>query len=283
MGLFKKRKEDRSSGEGFAAAASAEGPDPRALIHAIDIVKIYEMGDVKVHALRGVTLKVTRGEMVAIMGPSGSGKSTMMDILGCLAKPTSGTYYLDGDNIEKVSDNRLAEIRNKKIGFVFQSFNLLPRMSALHNVELPLIYAGVPKRERRRRAIEALEAVGLGDRLHHKSNELSGGQIQRVAIARALVTRPAIIFADEPTGNLDSRTSEEIMQLFEELHRQGNTILLVTHEPDIAAHCQRIIRLRDGKIESDEWIKEMSPLAKEVHGERPLSPPPGWGQADDDD
>jgi putative ABC transport system ATP-binding protein len=235
-----------------------------------DLHKVYEMGDVQVHALRGVSLQVTHGEMVAIMGPSGSGKSTMMDILGCLAKPTSGTYILDGLEISRVSDNRLAEIRNRKIGFVFQSFNLLPRMTALHNTELPLIYAGVSRRERRRRAMAALTALGLADRAHHKSNELSGGQIQRVAIARALVNNPSIIFADEPTGNLDTTTSAEIMQQFAQLHAQGNTIIMVTHEADIAKYCQRVIRLLDGRVAGDQWIKEMSPAAREVHGARPV-------------
>ncbi|MBM3216079.1 ABC transporter ATP-binding protein [Candidatus Poribacteria bacterium] len=240
------------------------------LIDVKDLTKVYEMGDVRVHALRGVTVQISRGEMVAIMGPSGSGKSTMMDILGCLAKPTAGTYFLDGLNIGEVSDNRLAEIRNKKVGFVFQSFNLLPRMSAMHNVELPLIYSGEGRRERRRRAMEALASVGLADRAHHKSNELSGGQIQRVAIARALVTKPTIIFADEPTGNLDSKTGIEVMGIFSQLHEQGNTLLMVTHEPDIAGYCQRIIRLRDGVVEADQWIREMSPLARQVHGEQPI-------------
>ncbi|MDA1192177.1 MAG: ABC transporter ATP-binding protein [Candidatus Poribacteria bacterium] len=252
------------------------------MIQIVDMRKVYKMGDVEVHALRGVSVKITKGEMLAVMGPSGSGKSTMMDILGCLSKPTSGAYFLDNVEIGKVGDNHLAEIRNKKIGFVFQSFNLLPRMSAIHNVELPLIYAGMGRRERRRRSMESLESVGLGDRAHHKSNELSGGQVQRVAIARALVTHPAIIMADEPTGNLDSKTSVEIMELFEKLHHEGNTIVMVTHEPDIAGHCQRIIRLRDGEIESDEWIKPMTPLAREVHGDIPLTASPALSFADDD-
>ena len=224
------------------------------LIEVRDLWKIYRMGEVEVHALRGVSFDVERGEFVAIMGPSGSGKSTLMDILGCLAKPTRGLYRLEGEEVGKLSDNKLAEIRNRKIGFVFQAFNLLPRTTALHNVELPMIYAGVSRKERRRRAIEALEAVGLGDRIHHRSNELSGGQIQRVAIARALVNNPSIIFADEPTGNLDTKSSQEIMRIFEELNRQGNTIIMVTHEADIAAHAKRIIHLRDGMIEADERI-----------------------------
>ncbi len=213
---------------------------------------IYAIGNVEVHALRGVSFTVAHGEFIAIMGPSGSGKSTLMDILGCLAKPTEGEYYLEEEEVGKLSDDRLAEIRNRKVGFVFQSFNLLPRTTALHNVELPLIYSGVRRKERKRRAFEALEAVGLADRVNHKSNELSGGQIQRVAIARALVNNPSITFADEPTGNLDTKSSEELMVIFERLNKGGNTIIMVTHEADLAAHAQRILHIRDGLIEQDE-------------------------------
>jgi len=217
------------------------------------IVKTYDMGGAEeVHALRGVSLSLGRNEYVAIMGPSGSGKSTLMNIIGCLDTPTSGQYLFNGINVSEMDDNDLAKIRNKEIGFVFQTFNLLPRSDALHNVELPLVYAGIPSGERKQRALETLANVQLGDRAHHKPNELSGGQRQRVAVARALVTRPSIILADEPTGNLDSKTGEEIMMLFEDLHRQGNTIILVTHEAEIAEHAHRTIRLRDGKIESDE-------------------------------
>ena len=222
------------------------------LIEINDVTKTYQMGNVEVQALRGVDLKVDKGEFVSIMGPSGSGKSTLMDILGCLAKPTNGSYQLEGEEVGKLSENRLAAIRNNKVGFVFQSYNLLPRTTALRNVELPMIYAKVPRRERRRRALSALETVGLADRTHHKSNEMSGGQQQRVAIARALVNNPSIFFADEPTGNLDSRSGEEIMGVFQQLNEAGNTILMVTHESNIAAYSQRIIRLRDGMIESDE-------------------------------
>ncbi|MFQ6041543.1 MAG: ABC transporter ATP-binding protein [Candidatus Poribacteria bacterium] len=222
------------------------------LIDVQDIQKIYKLGNVEVHALRGITFNVEEGEFVAVMGPSGSGKSTLMDILGCLSKPTSGIYKLEDEEVGNLSDNQLAEIRNKKVGFVFQSFNLLSRTTALHNVELPLIYSGVSRRERRQRAMAALESVGLSDRVNHKSNELSGGQIQRVAIARALVNNPSIIFADEPTGNLDTKSGEEIMSIFDRLNEDGNTIIMVTHERHIAEHSRRIIHLRDGLIEQDE-------------------------------
>ncbi len=223
-----------------------------------DIVKIYQMGTVQVHALRGVSLQVHRGEMMAIMGPSGSGKSTLMNIIGCLDTPTSGRYFLEGQDVSRLNDNQLAEIRNKRIGFVFQNFNLLPRLTALEQVELPLVYAGVlSRKERRRRAQEALEMVGLGDRLHHRPNELSGGQQQRVAIARALVNRPSIILADEPTGNLDSRSGAEVMYIFQQLNReQGITVVLVTHEPDIARHTRRIVHLKDGLIVGDEPVAQ---------------------------
>jgi putative ABC transport system ATP-binding protein len=225
------------------------------IIELKSIVKTYDMGGVEqVLALRGVSVDIVRNEYVAIMGPSGSGKSTLMNIIGCLDTPTSGQYLFNGLNVSEMNDNELAKIRNREIGFVFQTFNLLARSDSLHNVELPLIYAGVPSAERKRRATETLQHVQLGDRIHHKPNELSGGQRQRVAVARALVTKPSIILADEPTGNLDSKTGEEIMMLFQELHDQGNTIILVTHEPDIAEHAHRTIRLRDGHIESDEPV-----------------------------
>jgi putative ABC transport system ATP-binding protein len=221
------------------------------LIRIEHITKTYDMGAELVHALSGVDLTIEENEYVAIMGPSGSGKSTLMNVIGCLDTPSSGLYEFDGVNVGEMDDNQLAEIRNRKIGFVFQTFNLLPRSTALHNVELPLIYAGVPSAERRERAEQVLVDVGLGDRMMHKPNELSGGQRQRVAVARALVNRPSIILADEPTGNLDSKTGIEIMQLFSDLHSGGNTLILVTHEEDIAAHAHRIIRLFDGKIASD--------------------------------
>lgn len=225
------------------------------VVKAEDLTKTYQMGEVEVQALRGAAIQVQPGELLAIMGPSGSGKSTLMNILGCLDQPTSGQYYLEGVDVAQLSDNKLAQIRGKRIGFVFQSFNLLPRTSALSNVELPLVYMGVSSGERHRRSVAALKLVGLGDRLHHKPNELSGGQQQRVAIARALVTNPAIIMADEPTGNLDSKSSEEIMGIFQHLNEeQGITIIFVTHEPDIAQHTRRVIRLADGVVVEDRPI-----------------------------
>lgn len=216
-----------------------------------DLTKTYIMGEQTVRALRGVSLQIEKNEYVALMGPSGSGKSTLMNMLGCLDTPSSGSYVLNGADVSRLSDDELAGIRNKEIGFVFQTFNLIPRISALDNVALPLVYAGMSGSKRKARAREVLESVGLGTRVDHRPNELSGGQRQRVAVARALVNSPSIILADEPTGNLDSKTSIEIMALFEEIHRQGNTVILVTHEPDIAAHAHRIVRLRDGVIESD--------------------------------
>ncbi len=216
------------------------------------ISKVYTMGDIKVHALRDISFAIEAGEYVAIMGPSGSGKSTLMHIMGCLDRPTSGSMYLRGKDISSLSDGELAEIRNADIGFVFQNFNLLSNISILENVEMPMLYAGIPPRERRERAVRALEMVGLGDRMHHKPSEVSGGQRQRAAIARAIVNRPAIVLADEPTGNLDSATGTEIMELFDELNAKGNTIILVTHERDIAEHASRIIHILDGKIDRVE-------------------------------
>ncbi len=224
------------------------------IINIEHISKVYHLGIEEVHALRDVSLRIDKNEYLAIMGPSGSGKSTLMNMLGCLDTPTSGIYDFNGQSVSTMSDNELAKIRNKEIGFVFQTFNLLPRSDALHNVELPLVYAGLPYAERRERAEQTLIDVGLGDRIHHKPNELSGGQRQRVAIARALVSNPSIILADEPTGNLDSKIGEEIMQLFEVIHSKGNTIILVTHEEYIAEHAARIIRLKDGLVEKDETV-----------------------------
>ncbi len=221
------------------------------IIETHDLWKTYVMGSEEIHALRGVDIDIDKGEYVAIMGPSGSGKSTLMNLIGCLDTPTRGSYLLNGKQVSEMNDNELARIRNEEIGFVFQTFNLLPRASALHNVELPLIYAGVPARERQERARDALDRVELSDRMMHKPNELSGGQRQRVAIARALVNSPSILLADEPTGNLDSKTGVEIMNLFERLHTTGNTIVLVTHESDIAAHAHRVIHIRDGQVEKD--------------------------------
>jgi putative ABC transport system ATP-binding protein len=228
--------------------------DTGVVIRTEALAKVYQMGTEEVHALRGVDLEIRKGEYVAIMGPSGSGKSTLMNLIGCLDSPSSGKYWLAGRLVSELDDDELAYIRNKEIGFVFQTFNLLPRATALHNVELPLIYNGTPAEERIERAKQTLERVDLASRMNHKPNELSGGQRQRVAIARALVNNPSIVLADEPTGNLDSKTGEEIMHLFENLHGQGNTIILVTHEMDIAQHAHRVIFIRDGKIASDEKV-----------------------------
>jgi len=234
-------------------------PPSECIICTEDLWKTYQMGAEQVHALRGVNLRIDRGEYVAIMGPSGSGKSTLMNLIGCLDTPTKGRYWLNSNLVSELDDDELARIRNREIGFVFQTFNLLARATALHNVELPLIYSGTPSDERIARAKAALEAVDLGERMHHKPNELSGGQRQRVAIARALVNNPSIILADEPTGNLDSQTGNEIMKLMEELHRKGNTIVLVTHEADIAEHAYRVVHIRDGVVASDERKSRIAP------------------------
>jgi putative ABC transport system ATP-binding protein len=221
------------------------------VIHVEDLTREYQMGTERVLALRGLTLTIRRNEYVAIMGPSGSGKSTLMNLIGCLDTPTGGSYWLNGQEVSRLSDDALARVRNREIGFVFQTFNLLPRATALHNVELPLVYAGTGAKERRQRAEDALTRVGLEHRMHHRPNELSGGQRQRVAIARALVNRPSLLLADEPTGNLDSTTSEEIMRVFGELHAQGQTIIVVTHEASIAEHAERVVVLRDGRLDTD--------------------------------
>ena len=225
------------------------------VIRIRDLAREYRMGEERIRALQAVTLDVRRNEYVAIMGPSGSGKSTLMNLLGCLDTPSGGEYWLNGQEVSRLSDDELARVRNREIGFVFQTFNLLPRATALHNVELPLVYAGVRARERRERAAAALARVGLQDRMHHRPNELSGGQRQRVAIARALVNDPSILLADEPTGNLDSVTSEEIMRVFAALHGAGQTVIMVTHEADIAAHAERVVLLRDGRVESDRMAR----------------------------
>ncbi len=231
-------------------------PSAQPIIHIQEAWKVYQMGVEEVQALRGLSVDIRPNEYVAVMGPSGSGKSTLMNIVGCLDTPTAGRYVLNGRDVSTLSDDELAEVRNREIGFVFQTFNLLPRVTCLQNVELPLIYAGVPRRDRRDRAAETLTQVGLGDRMTHKPNELSGGQRQRVAVARALVNDPSILLADEPTGNLDTATSDEIMRLFELLYRRGNTLIVVTHEEDIAAHARRIVRLRDGQIEHDAPVEQ---------------------------
>lgn len=246
---------EEENGQAVATTVAAE-PDARSMISMRNIWKTYQMGTEQLHALRDVSFDVKKNEYVAIIGPSGSGKSTLMNLIGCLDSPTSGEYWINGNLVSEMEDDELARIRNREIGFVFQTFNLLPRATALHNVELPLIYAGLRSAERQEKAQAALASVELGERSLHKPNELSGGQRQRVAIARALVNHPSILLADEPTGALDTKTSYEIMALFEKLHEEGNTIILVTHEPDIAERAHRIITIRDGRIESDERIKK---------------------------
>jgi putative ABC transport system ATP-binding protein len=253
-----------------ASRASALGPWPllsqiMPIIETQDLWKTYVMGSEEIHALRGVDVSIERGEYVAIMGPSGSGKSTLMNLIGCLDTPTKGSYLLNGKQVSQMNDNELARIRNEEIGFVFQTFNLLPRASALHNVELPLVYAGVPSKDRQERAREALRKVELENRMDHKPNELSGGQRQRVAIARALVNNPSIVLADEPTGNLDTKTGVEIMSLFQRLHDTGNTIVLVTHEADIAAHAHRVVHIRDGRVEKDVAMGAPSARPRVAH------------------
>ena len=252
---------DERSGE---TARSGGGNAGRALISLEGLSKVYKMGTEEVRALDGVDLEIHAGEFVAIMGPSGSGKSTLMNLIGCLDTPTSGSYVLNGEEVSRMDENQLADLRNREIGFVFQTFNLLPRTSALQNVELPLVYAGIPRQERRRQAEEALRKVDLADRARHRPSELSGGQRQRVALARALVNEPSLLLADEPTGNLDSKTSQEIMVLFESLHAAGNTILVVTHEEDIASHASRTVRMLDGKICADEANRARKPAGAPV-------------------
>lgn len=247
-------------------ATSASKTPHKALIHIRDIGRKYVIGTEVIHALKSVTLDIHKGEFVALMGPSGSGKSTLMNILGCLDTPNKGDYILNGTNVSHMSDNELAEVRNQEIGFVFQTFNLLPRSTSLDNVALPLIYSGANKKEREERAHKALENVGLGNRVTHKPNELSGGQRQRVAVARALINNPSIILADEPTGNLDTKTSIEIMGLLEEIHSKGNTIILVTHEEDIAQHAHRIVRMRDGLIEKDYQNTDVKTVSPRLSG-----------------